>query len=153
MLIICGIIISGCLIAASVSDIRTHFVADLVWMITASDVLLLMLSHPLYLTEVALIEALVVILVQENVMSRCYGRADSHAFSCCFLFMAASGCRLESHIIHMTLSLIMLTVIQIIKGNIGKGLRLKKPVPFIPYISASFFPFVFIHCFGMKILR
>ena len=43
--------------------------ADLVWMITASDVLLLMLSHPSYLTEVALIEALVVILVQENVMA------------------------------------------------------------------------------------
>ncbi len=144
MLIICGIIISGCLIAASVSDIRTHLVADLVWMIVAADVVMLMLSDPSSLTVAALFEALVVILIQENVMSRCYGRADSHAFSCCFLYLAAAGCRLESHIVHMMLSLIMLTFIQTIGGNIEKGMRLKKPVPFIPYITAAYIP-VLVH--------
>ena len=89
------------------------------------------------------------VLVQEFIMCRAYGRADSHAFSCCAFFLCLVGAGLEGHVLHMTLSLCLLTFVQILRGNIGRDLKLKKPVPFIPYIAASFLFTVMIGYFVM----
>ena len=138
----------GCLFAASICDIRTHTVPDLIWWIAAAGILGLILvrygggeapSDPGAMKAAGrLLEALFIIFIQERVMSRYYGRADSHAFSCCALYLAVCGSGLEAHILHMSLSLISLTLIQLLRHNISKRGRLKHPVPFIPYISVAF---------------
>ena len=127
-----------CLAAASVSDIRTKTVPDIIWWIMGAEALILMLLRPSELSPGPLFECLFVIFVQEHIMSRFYGMADSHAFSCCMLMMALRGIGLEGHIAHMTLSLVLLTASQAACRNIGRDGKLKNPVPFIPYISVSF---------------
>ncbi len=129
---------SVCLGAASLSDLKTRSVADLIWWIMAASGLFLLFPDPGDAGLTDLLECVLVIVIQEHIMCRAYGRADSHAFSCCALFFAFSGFGLEAHILHMSLALGLLTVVQLIRGNIdGRG-KLRCPVPFIPYISVSF---------------
>ena len=125
------------LCVASYQDIRTQSVANYVWWIFSAGLLML----PFCKTEITfsdMAECLAVIYIQEHIMCRAYGRADSHAFSCCAVFYAFSGAGLEGHILHMSLSLVILSAVQALRGNIGKGLKLKVPVPFIPYIAQAF---------------
>lgn len=126
-----------CLAAASIEDIRTHKVSDYTWWVFAPACLMI-LPGPAKLTVWDFLECLYVIFIQQHVMSRFYGRADSHAFSCCMVFLTFAGAGLEGHIIHMSIALLYLTIAQLLNHNIGKNGKLKKPVPFIPYISASF---------------
>ena len=137
-----------CLAAATVEDIRTREVSDLVWWIMAPACLLVIPSSGSALTLWDFAECLYAIFIQEHIMSRFYGRADSHAFSCCAVFMTYMGPGLEGHIIHMSLSLFYLTGHQLLLRNIGPHGKLKKEVPFIPYISASF-----MHVYLIYVLR
>ena len=127
-----------CLAAASYEDIRTHKVSDLIWWIMAPSCLLLIPGSKWTPGMWDLFECLYVIFIQEHIMSRFYGRADSHAFSCCMIFMTFAGFGIEGHIIHMSIALLFLTVSQFSHGNIGPFGKLKTPVPFLPYISVSF---------------
>lgn len=127
-----------CLAAASYEDFRTHKVSDLTWWIMAPSCLLLIPGAKELPGLWELFECLYVIFIQEHIMSGFYGRADSHAFSCCALYLAVCGSGLEAHILHMSLSLVSLTVIQLLHHNINRHGRLNHPVPFIPYISATF---------------
>ena len=127
-----------CLAAASAEDLFTHKVADLLWWICAPTCLLLLLSNSVAHGLWGFVECLLVIFIQEHIMCRFYGRADSHAFSCCAVFLVFNGSGLEGHILHMFISLIALTVHQMIRGNIGNRGKLISPVPFIPYIFISF---------------
>ncbi len=127
-----------CLALASAEDILTKKVADVIWWICAPVCLLILpvsMSCPGFWD---LLECLFAIFIQEHIMCRFYGRADSHAFSCCALFLIFSGARLEGHILHMFISLILLSVHQKLRHNIGNRGKLISPVPFIPYISVAF---------------
>lgn len=147
-IIICFTVYILCLLAASVCDIRIHMVSDLIWWMAAADIAAFigvrygdaesLFDADIITAARCLVEALIVIFIQERVMSRYYGRADSHAFSCCALFFAVCGSCLEAHIIHMSMSLTMLTLVQACRGNICRGFRLRTPVPYIPYIALSF---------------
>ena len=146
--VVCLVIFVMCLVVASVCDIRTHTVPDLIWWIAAAGILGLILmrygggeanSDPGAMKAASrLLEALFIIFIQERVMSRYYGRADSHAFSCCALYLAVCGSGLEAHVLHMSFSLVSLTLIQLLRHNINRRGRLKTPSPFIPYISVAF---------------
>ena len=127
-----------CLAAATVEDIRTREVSDLVWWIMAPACLLVIPSSGSALTLWDFLECLYAIFIQEHIMSRFYGRADSHAFSCCMIFLTFAGAGLEGHIIHLSLSLFILTVCQFFAHNIDSHGKLKKSVPFVPYIFVSF---------------
>lgn len=127
-----------CLATASLEDIRTREVSDLIWWIMAPACLLLIPGSGNSLTLWDFVECLYAIFIQEHIMSRFYGRADSHAFSCCALFWAVSGKCLEMHVLHMTVSLVLLTAVQFARHNIGPAWKLKTPIAFIPYISTSF---------------
>jgi prepilin signal peptidase PulO-like enzyme (type II secretory pathway) len=153
--LVCLMVLAMSLIAASVCDIRTHTVPDLIWWVASLDILALLIvrygcgeapsDSDAMNAAGRLLEALFIIFIQERVMSRYYGRADSHAFSCCALYFAVCGTCLEAHILHMTLSLISLTAIQLLCHNINRRGRLKQPAPFIPYISITFImSFMFI---------
>ena len=129
---------AACLTAASAEDIITRKAADIIWWIFAPACLLLL---PVFLDEPEVwdfLECLFAVFIQEHIMSRFYGRADSHAFSCCAIFLLFIGAGLEGHILHMFLSLIFLTVHQKLRHNIGNRGKLISPVPFIPYISIAF---------------
>ena len=137
-MIICTGVFLACLIYASISDIRTKEVSDIVWWIALADIIVYEMLSSASLKALPLFESLLIIFIQQKIMSRYYGRADSHAFSCCALFWAVSGKCLEMHILHMTLSLVLLTAVQFARHNIGPAWKLKNPIAFIPYISASF---------------
>ncbi len=137
--IVCFLICIACLISASVSDIRTHKVPDLIWWVMAADALILPISGRSVINDLYIIpDCFAVIFIQEKIMSRYYGRADSHAFSCCGLFFFFSGSGLMAHILHLAVSLLLLSAVQLFRRNVVYPGRLKVPVPFIPYISASF---------------
>ena len=136
--ILSGLIAVFCLAYASYEDIRTHMVPDFIWWIMAAGSLLLLTGAPICFSSGNIAGHILSIFIQEKLMSRYYGRADSHAFSCCALFLMFSGYGLEAHILHLTLSLALLTFIQLIRRNITRSLKLRTPVPFIPYISVAF---------------
>lgn len=138
MAVIGTIAVLLCLTAASVEDIRTREVSDLIWWIMAPACLLLIPSSGSALTLWDFLECLYAIFIQEHIMSRFYGRADSHAFSCCAVFLFFFGAGLEGHILHMFISLILLSGHQKLCNNIGNRGKLISPVPFIPYISVAF---------------
>ncbi len=122
---------------ASYQDIKTKSVSNYVWWIYCAGLLMLPFCYgKITLSDMA--GSLLVIFIQEHIMCRAYGRADSHAFSCCAVYYAFTGAGIEGHILHMSLSLMMLTAVQALRRNIGKGLKLKAPVPFIPYIAPAF---------------
>ena len=127
-----------CLALASAEDILTKKVADVIWWICAPVCLLILpvsMSCPGFWD---FLECLFAIFIQEHIMCRFYGRADSHAFSCCAVFLIFLGSGLEGHIYHMFISLILLSVHQKLRHNIGNRGKLISPVPFIPYISIAF---------------
>ena len=148
ILLACAFICGACLLTASIYDQKTHFVPDLIWWIMAVDSLFIpamISSGTVWPPEMSwgfhpesAFDCLAVIAVQEKIMSRYYGRADSHAFSCCELFFFFLGYPMAGAVCHMSLSLAMLSFVQFIRRNIRKDLKLKKPVPFVPYISLSF---------------
>ena len=123
---------------ASYEDFRTRMVSNYVWWIFSAG-LLMMLSGGRKMNYPDIAGCILPVFIQEFIMSRAYGRADSHAFSCCAVFLNLAGFGLEGHILHMSLSLGLLTFVQILRRNIGRNLKLKVPVPFIPYIAAAFF--------------
>ena len=125
------------LILASYEDIRTKRVTNVIWWIFSAGLLMLPFGCGGIGPEAAM-ECIIAVCVQEFIMCRVYGRADSHAFSCCALFLILTGAGAEWHILHMGLSLAFLTAVQAVRGNIGRNLKLKAPVPFVPYISISF---------------
>ena len=122
---------------ASYEDIRTRMVSNYNWWIFSAGLLMILFGgRKVFPADIA--GCAFAVLVQELIMCRAYGRADSHAFSCCAVFMCLSGSGLEGHILHMSLSLALLTFVQLLRGNIGRNLKLKHPVPFVPYIAVSF---------------
>jgi len=77
-------------------------------------------------------------LLQRFLFARMYGRADAYAFSMCSLVWASFGGGLREDLIHMLVSVILLGLVQAIKRNVASSGNLKKPVAFVPYISAGF---------------
>ncbi len=76
--------------------------------------------------------------VQYVLFRKMYGAADVMAFLICALYLAAEGRGIEYYLYHMAVCYLLLTLVQAMRGNIGRSGRLKKPVALYPYISASF---------------
>ena len=77
-------------------------------------------------------------LVQYFLFMRLYGTADGMTFLIAALAEGAMGYHITGYLFHMIVAYLMLSLIQAIKGNIGCRGRLKKAVPFLPYITVSF---------------
>lgn len=78
------------------------------------------------------------IILQLSLFPKMYGRADCYAFSVCAVAEAAAGLSLAGYFLHMLLSFIFLAFVQALRHNIGKGGNLRRPVPFLPYITLAF---------------
>lgn len=69
---------------------------------------------------------------------RVYGRADSYAFCACALAQTLLGIPAAGFLAHMSIAYVLLFVIQLARRNIDRRGNLRKPVPFLPYITAAF---------------
>lgn len=77
-------------------------------------------------------------LLQYVLFMRLYGKADGMAFLVSALAEASLGYDVQMYLLHMILSYLLLSLVQGLKRNIGGKGRLKKPVPFLPYITVTF---------------
>lgn len=78
-------------------------------------------------------------IIQYFVFGRMYGMADVAVFLVCALFFTVLGGTMETYLLHMALTFLLLGVVQFLRGNIDKQGNLKVPVALIPYIAISFF--------------
>lgn len=88
------------------------------------------------------IVGLVFVLLMQMIAYKCrlYGMADILVFGVCGLyFLVRKGPELyfTAYMLHQALSGCLLLAIQIVKSNV-KGVRLCRPVAYIPYISFAF---------------
>ena len=78
------------------------------------------------------------VLLQLLLFPKMYGRADCYAFSVCAVAEAAAGLSLTGYLLHMLLSFILLAFVQALCHNIDRRGKLRRPVPFLPYITLAF---------------
>ena len=129
-------VVWGGLMAAWIMDVETHLIYNFVWYICGfAAVLLLLLSGNV---PAVWRDILCFILLQEILFARMYGRADCHGFCVCALTQGAYCMKMYDYLIQMLIAFILLTAVQLIRRNVTGDGRLKKPVPFLPYIVISF---------------
>ena len=129
-------IVSGGLLAAWVMDVETHLIYNFVWYISGSagGVNLLLSGN---LPEVWW-NLLCFVLVQQLLFGRLYGRADCHAFSVCALSLGAMGMKMQDYLLQMLTAFLLLAAVQFAKCNVTRSGYLKIAIPFVPYITVSF---------------
>lgn len=132
-----GSLLAGGLLGAAYMDLRNHWVYNYVWwwcLLWAG--ILGFTANGGYQNIIAV---LLFIMLQQFLFSRMYGRADCHAFSVCALAECGTGAGMVMFLMHMLLSVLLLTTVQLFRGNVTPRGRLREPQPFIPYIVAAFF--------------
>lgn len=132
----------GCLLLACVTDLAICQVYNFVWWIAGVAGGLLFLER-LFMApkenEFLASELMVFCVIQLIVFGRLYGRADCYAFCVCAVMEAALGIGLKGFLIHMLFSFGLLAVKQAVGRNIGPDGNLRRPVPFLPYITAGMY--------------
>lgn len=126
-------VIFACLLFATVTDIETQMVYDYTWWIAGAAIaVMLYIARP---CRENIIELLLFILLQEFFFALFYGRADCHAFAVCAALEGCFGMGMREYLVHMLLSFMILAVVQLVRGNVGRNGNLKIPVAFLPYIT------------------
>lgn len=134
----------GCLLLACATDVVICRVYNLGWWIGGA-VSAMLLWRRLWLSDGPgdsvgiLVDLTVFCVIQLKLFGRLYGKADCYAFCVCAVAGAGIGMGLELFMTHMALAYVLLVPVQYTKRNINKGGKLKKPVPFLPYITAAFY--------------
>lgn len=131
-------IIALCLLFACVTDCRTREVYNVTWWAAGAAAVMLLFAEKDRLDMSFLLELAIFIILQLSLFPKMYGRADCYAFSVCAVAEAAAGFSLAGYFFHMLLSFIFLAFVQALRHNIGKGGNLRRPVPFLPYITLAF---------------
>lgn len=119
----------------AVQDYRTREVTNGIWLLAMVWWLPFAFLAP---ASRSLAEPIVFWVIQELFFCRFYGRADCHAFSCCGFYWWGLGYGPEIYLIHMLVSLFLLGIGQLCKGNVDTRGNLPAPVPFVPYILLGF---------------
>ena len=91
-----------------------------------------------------IVAVLVFVMLQQLLFSRMYGKADCHAFSVCALAECGNAVGMVGFLLQMFLSVVLLTIVQLFRGNVTPRGRLREPQPFIPYIITAFFSVMFL---------
>lgn len=132
----------GCLLLACVTDLAICQVHNFVWWVAGSAGGLLFFERLRRVPEGnghLVSELAVFCVIQLVVFGRLYGRADCYAFCVCAVMEAALGIGLKGFLVHMLFSLGLLTAKQAVRKNIGHDGNLRRPVPFLPYITAGMY--------------
>lgn len=80
--------------------------------------------------------------LQYLVFRKLYGEADTMSFLVAAMAEGALGYDMQMYLLHMIFAYLLLSLTQIVKGNIGTAGKLKVPVPFLPYITVGFWGIV-----------
>lgn len=131
-------VIAVCLLSACIMDWKTCLVYNVVWWISGTAALLLLIRSRLTVDPENYFWLGVFAALQLEFFSRMYGRADCYAFIVCAIAGAAEGIGPAGFLIHMLLAFSLLAVVQAFRHNIGRDGNLKCPVPFLPYITLAF---------------
>lgn len=135
-------VILGCLLLACVTDLAICQVHNFVWWIGGAAAGLLLWAElrgaPAAVSNV-LPELFAFCVIQIVLFGRLYGRADCYAFCVCAGALAGLGLGFMEFLQHMILAFLLLTVVQAFRKNISLKGNLKKPVPFLPYITTAFY--------------
>ena len=94
------------------------------------------------------ISILLFVGLQYGIFMRLYGAADGMALLVAALAECSMGYDINIYLFHMIMAYLLMGVLQAFRGNIGIRGRLKRPVPFVPYITVSFW---IILIFGEKV--
>lgn len=135
-------ILIGCLLFASITDLYIGKAYNFIWWIGTASGLLIFWHRSSRMSDYHLamlsISLFIFTVLQQIFFARFYGRADCHAFCVCAFAEGSLGMGMTAFLIHMVLAFGLLIIVQGSCCNIGKYGRLKRPVPFLPYITASF---------------
>lgn len=132
----------GCLLLACVTDLAICQVHNFVWWIAGSAGGLLFLERLQRMPEEnghLVFELAAFCVIQLVIFGRLYGRADCYAFCVCAVMEAALGIGLKGFLGHMLFSFGFLSAKQAAGKNIGHDGNLRRPVPFLPYITAGMY--------------
>ena len=130
-------LLTGCLLLACITDIAICQVYNFVWWISGVAATALLTGRGL--GGSAVLEVLLFGVIQMTLFARMYGKADCYAFCVCAMAEAGLGFGMAGFLTHMLVSFLLLAAVQAAKKNVGSGGRLKRPVPFLPYITAAFY--------------
>ncbi len=133
--------VMGCLLFACVTDRALCQVYNVTWWAAS------LAAAPLFWQSCRkgpgggerVLELALFLGLQLLVFARMYGRADCYAFCICALAQAGLGMGLLEFLCQMAAAFGMLALVQGARGNLGGDGNLKQPVPFLPYITASFY--------------
>ena len=136
----------GCLLFACITDMTMCQVYNFTWWMSGMAVGgLLWQQWKESGTIGRMPELLLFCALQLLLCVRLYGRADGYAFCVCAGVQAGLGMGMEAYFMHMTVAFILLIMIQTLRKNIGSCGRLKRPVPFLPYVTAGFLVMLIFH--------
>lgn len=139
-------VVLGCLLLACVTDLAIYQVHNFVWWfsgIAAGLLLFVEIQRDIGITGSVLPELLAFCVIQIVLFGRLYGRADCYAFCVCAGAEVGLGMGIVGFLEHMILAFLLLTVVQAFRKNISRKGNLKKPVPFLPYITTAFYLLLF----------
>lgn len=131
-------IVFGTLLFACITDYTQCQVYCFIWWIAGSVVIVWLAVMMSKGEQIPWLELVVFCIIQELLFSKLYGKADCHAFCVCAVMYALLEKGMLCYLLHMALSLLLLTCVQWRRGNITRSANLKIPVPFIPYIVLAF---------------
>lgn len=138
-------VIAACLLFACVTDCKTCQVYNFTWWISGTAAVLLLAACENGVSLECAGGLGLFIILQLKFFSKLYGRADCYAFCVCATAEAAAGLRLAGFLAHMLGAFCLLAAVQGIRGNIDKRGNLKRPVPFLPYITLAFWALLWYH--------
>lgn len=151
-------LLMGCLLLACATDMVLCQVYNFVWWVGAA-VSAMLLWRRLWLSDSVgnamgiLMNLTVFWIIQLKLFGRLYGKADCYAFCVCAAAGAGLGMGLELYVLHMALAFVLLVPVQLLGRNITLGGRLKKPVPFLPYITGAFYILLlFVKMYGETVV-
>ena len=139
--ILCSLLAGG-LLAAACMDAVHSYVYNYVWWwcLPWAGILGLTAGGGFH----GIVAVLVFVMLQQLLFSRMYGKADCHAFSVCALAECGNAVGMVGVLLQMFLSVVLLTIVQLFRGNVTPRGRLREPQPFIPYIITAFFSVTFL---------
>lgn len=139
-------VVLGCLLFATITDLVMCQAYNFVWWVSGiAAVGLLWQRWKETGTMTGLSELLLFCALQLLLCIRLYGRADGYAFCVCAGAQTGLGMGMEAYFMHMTVAFILLIIVQASRKNIGTRGRLKRPVPFLPYVATGFLIVLIFH--------
>lgn len=138
-------VFGGCLLMACAADCTCYAVYNYIWWVAgAAAIGVWCLCKQENRRETEVMSLLLFAVVQEFFFCKMYGRADCHAFVVCAIAEDALGMNMRDFLLHMLLAVLLLAIVQGKSHNIGADGNLKKTVPFLPYITGSFWGMLFV---------